>query len=132
MGQAGAALGAATGQDLAAVSGSHSLAEAVDLLAVELLGLIGTFRSHVETPPVKISLLFPGKKELTRHPDGLKMGAVILFGRVLTHRRVYHGMSMDVNIIFLFCQKNDMRNDVDIQCPRASLVAQVVKNLPAI
>ena len=24
-----------------------------------------------------------------------------------------------------------MRNDVDIQCPRASLVAQVVKNLPA-
>ena len=30
VGQAGAALGAATGQDLAAVSGSHSLAEAVD------------------------------------------------------------------------------------------------------
>ena len=42
-----AALGATTGQDLAAVGGSHSLAEAVDLLAVQLLGLIGTFRSHV-------------------------------------------------------------------------------------
>ena len=56
VGQTGAALCAATSQDLAAVGGSHSLAEAVDLLAVELLGLVGTFRSHVETPPVKISL----------------------------------------------------------------------------
>ena len=40
-------------KDLAAVGGSHSLAEAMDLLAVELLGLIGTFRCHVETPPVR-------------------------------------------------------------------------------
>ena len=54
VGKTCAALGAATGQDLAAVGGSHSLAEAVDLLAVELLGLVGTFRSHVETPPVII------------------------------------------------------------------------------
>ena len=52
--QAGTALGAAASQDLAAVGGSHSLAEAMDLLAVELLGLIGTFRCHVETPPVRI------------------------------------------------------------------------------
>ena len=51
--QAGTALGAAAGEDLAAVSGRHSLAEAVDLLAMELLGLIGTFRCHVETPPVR-------------------------------------------------------------------------------
>ena len=51
--QAGTALGAAASQDLTAVGGSHSLAEAVDLLAVELLGLIGTFRCHVETPPVR-------------------------------------------------------------------------------
>ena len=51
--QAGTALGAAASQDLAAVGGSHSLAEAVDLLAMELLGLIGTFRCHVETPPVR-------------------------------------------------------------------------------
>ena len=51
--QAGTALGAAASQDLAAVGGSHSLAEAMDLLAVELLGLIGTFRCHVETPPVR-------------------------------------------------------------------------------
>ena len=57
VGKTSAALGAATGQDLAAVSGSHSLAEAVDLLAVELLGLIGTFRCHVETPPV----IIPGR-----------------------------------------------------------------------
>ena len=54
VGQTGAALGAATGQDLAAVGGSHSLAEAMNLLAVQLLGLIGTFRCHIETPPVRI------------------------------------------------------------------------------
>ena len=59
VGQAGTALGAATGQDLAAVGGSHSLAEAVDLLAVELLGLIGTFGSHAETPPVRFPVMFP-------------------------------------------------------------------------
>ena len=51
--QAGTALGAAASQDRAAGGGSHSLAEAMDLLAVELLGLIGTFRCHVETPPVR-------------------------------------------------------------------------------
>ena len=45
------ALGAAAGQDLAAVGGGHALAEAVDLLAVELLGLIGT--NHAGTPPVQ-------------------------------------------------------------------------------
>ena len=59
VGQTGAALCAATSQDLAAVGGSHSLAEAVDLLAVELLGLIGTFRCHVETPPVRIPVMLP-------------------------------------------------------------------------
>ena len=47
------ALAAATGKDLAAVSGSHSLSEAMNFLAMELLGLIGTFRCHVETPPVR-------------------------------------------------------------------------------
>ena len=56
--QAGTALGAAASQDLAAVSGRHSLAEAVDLLAMELLGLIGTFRCHVETPPVRFPSAF--------------------------------------------------------------------------
>ena len=55
VGQTRAALGAAAGQNLAAVGGSHPLAEAMDLLAVELLGLIGTFRSHFETPPVTIA-----------------------------------------------------------------------------
>ena len=52
--QAGTALGAAASQDLAAVGGSHSLAEAVDLLAVELLGLIGARSSHFVLPPEKI------------------------------------------------------------------------------
>ena len=51
-GQLGSALGTAAGENLTAVGGSHSLAEAVNLLAVELLGLIGTFRCHFETPPV--------------------------------------------------------------------------------
>ena len=72
VGQTGAALGAATGQDLAAVGGCHSLAETVDLLAVQLLGLIGTFRCHVETPPVRIAALL--RAALTRHR--LKGGAV--------------------------------------------------------
>ena len=43
MGQASAALGAATGQDLAAVGSSHSLAEAVLHLAMTLLGLVSSF-----------------------------------------------------------------------------------------
>ena len=67
VGQTGAALGAATGQDLAAVSGSHSLAEAVDLGAVQLLGLIGTFRCHVETPPVRIPVT-PGDDTYSTPP----------------------------------------------------------------
>lgn len=44
------ALVAATGKNLAAVSGSHSLSEAMNFLAMELLGLIGTLR-HLYTPP---------------------------------------------------------------------------------
>ena len=58
-GQLCSALGTTASQDLAAVGGSHSLAEAVDLLAVELLGLIGTFGSHAETPPVRFPVMFP-------------------------------------------------------------------------
>ena len=42
VGQAGAALGAAAGQNLAAVAGGHTLAEAVLLGALTLFGLIGT------------------------------------------------------------------------------------------
>ena len=51
MGQASAALGAAASQHLTAVSGGHSLAEAVLLGALTLLGLIGT--EHCMTPPFK-------------------------------------------------------------------------------
>jgi hypothetical protein len=50
MGQAGAALRAAAGQNLAAIAGGHTLAEAVLLGALALLGLIGT--NHACTPPV--------------------------------------------------------------------------------
>ena len=45
-----AALGTAAGENLAAVGGSHSLAEAMDLGAVTLSGLVGTL--HAFTPPV--------------------------------------------------------------------------------
>jgi hypothetical protein len=44
------ALVAATGKNLAAVSGSHSCSEAMHFLAMELLGLVGTLR-HLYTPP---------------------------------------------------------------------------------
>ena len=49
VGQTGAALGAAAGQNLSAVGSRHPLAEAVLLAALELLGLIGT--EHCMTPP---------------------------------------------------------------------------------
>jgi len=56
VGQASAALGAATSENLTAVAGSHSLTETVHLGALTLLGLIGT--EHSMTPPlIKINLL---------------------------------------------------------------------------
>ena len=72
IGQTGAALGAAAGEDLTAICRGHPLAEAMNLLAMQLLGLIGTFRCHVETPPVRIAALL--RAALTRHR--LKGGAV--------------------------------------------------------
>ena len=51
MGQTGTTLGTTTGQNLAAVAGGHSLAEAVLLGALALLGLIGT--EHCMTPPFR-------------------------------------------------------------------------------
>ena len=52
MGQASAALSTTAGQDLTAIGGTHSLAEAVLLGTLTLLGLIGT--EHLHTPPVLI------------------------------------------------------------------------------
>ena len=52
-GQNLAALGTTAGQNLTAVGGSHSLAEAMHLGAVTLGGLVGTL--HVFTPPVNTS-----------------------------------------------------------------------------
>ena len=49
MGQAVAALSAAAGEHLAAISGTHPLTEAVLLGALALFGLIGT--EHLHTPP---------------------------------------------------------------------------------
>ena len=66
--QAGTALGAAASQDLAAVGGCHSLAEAVLLGALELLGLVGARSSHFVLPPEKILPAAPpwGGAALTR------------------------------------------------------------------
>ena len=47
VGQTGSALRSATGEDLAAVCGGHSLAEAVLFLALTLLRLIGTKHGEV-------------------------------------------------------------------------------------
>ena len=67
VGQTGAALGAATGQDLAAVGRGHSLAETMDLLAMQLLGLIGTPRCH-NLRQLLSELRSPLEAPLTRHP----------------------------------------------------------------
>ena len=50
VGEADAALGTTAGQNLAAIAGSHALAETMDLGTMALLGLIGT--NHAGTPPV--------------------------------------------------------------------------------
>ena len=56
-GQNGSALCAAAGKNLAAVRGSHSLAETMDLCAMALSGLIGT--QHLVYTSCKIMLNSP-------------------------------------------------------------------------
>ena len=65
MGQASAALGAAAGQHLTAVSGGHSLAEAVLFLSLTLFGLISSehflhLLKFVFIPDCEISGTFSG------------------------------------------------------------------------
>ena len=64
MGQAITTASAAAGQNLAAVGGSHSLAETMLLGALKLLGLIGTRSCHSVTPPKKITGAFFAKARL--------------------------------------------------------------------
>ena len=78
VGQAGTASGAATGQDLAAVTGRHTLAEPVLLGALTLLGLIGT--NHTDTPPVS----FSGGRTLAHHNGRIAPAAV-------DNNRRFHG-----------------------------------------
>ena len=54
MGETGAAACTTAGKNLAAVGSGHSLAEAVLLGALNLLGLIGARSSHFVLPPEKI------------------------------------------------------------------------------
>ena len=53
MGETGAAACTTAGNDLAAVGSGHSLAEAMLLGALDLLGLIGARSSHFVLPPEK-------------------------------------------------------------------------------
>jgi hypothetical protein len=53
VGETGAAACTTTGKNLAAVGSGHSLAEAVLLGALDLLGLIGARSSHFVLPPEK-------------------------------------------------------------------------------
>ena len=55
MGQASAALGAAAGQNLTAVAGGHSLAEAVLLGALTLLRLERSLHNFVHLPVLKFT-----------------------------------------------------------------------------
>ena len=84
VGQTGAALGAAAGEDLTAIGRRHSLAEAVNLGAMQLLGLIGTFRCHVETPPVRIPVAIVGDTYST--PAVIQRGAVNEFSGATSRR----------------------------------------------
>ena len=69
------ALRSAAGQDLAAVRGRHSLAEAMLFLALALLGLIGTehrhnsFLNHTQQHPVRDTVV---GNEIPPKSDGIE------------------------------------------------------------
>ena len=67
MGQASAALGAAAGQNLTAVAGGHSLAEAVLLGALTLLRLERSLHNFVHLPVLKFT-------DGHRHRSGARRG----------------------------------------------------------
>ena len=55
------------GENLAAIGGGHSLAEAVNLLVLALLGLVGTFHFFLHSFRVIILNIRPcGQKQLTK------------------------------------------------------------------
>ena len=60
MGQSGSALGASAGQDLAAVSGSHSLSEPMDFASLSLFGLIGS--EHRSFPSFRVLAAAPARE----------------------------------------------------------------------
>ena len=80
-GQTSTTPGTATSQNLAAVGSSHSLAEAVHLGALALLGLIGT--EHCRTPPLhrksgggnRAATLTRRRAEKASAPQLIKSGA---------------------------------------------------------
>ncbi len=82
MGETGAAACTTTGKNLAAVGSGHSLAEAVLLGALDLLGLIGARSSHFVLPPEKFYRQRPsgrctystagGEKIFLREPQLIK------------------------------------------------------------
>jgi len=99
VGQADTALRAAAGQDLTAVGIGHSLAEAVHLGALTLLGLIGT--EHCMTPPLQINpAQAKNASALTRRrTDGNVPPAVDNSGAALEQRIFYY------TVFLFFCQQ---------------------------
>ena len=82
--QTSAALGAAAGQNLAAILGGHTAAKTVDLGVMTLVGLIGT--NHVLTPPKKgeIGKLVPSATGESNSP------AVSVWGLRHPRRRTWY------------------------------------------
>ena len=100
MSQAGAASCAAASQDLTAISGCPSLAEAVFLGALKLLGLIGTRSSHCVTPPKNFA---GGQRPLLLDGgENFSTAAVADLTRCVMQRREYYTKPL------FFCQLQNL------------------------
>ena len=93
------ALGAATGEDLAAVGGSHSLSEAMHLGSVTLSGLIGTNSCHGIYTSCK-NMLNSGRRYSLRRSESKKFSCP--YG---AYDKYYSRYPLDLSIFFcIFAQ----------------------------
>ena len=104
VGQTGAAACTTAGKNLAAVGSRHSLAEAVLLGALELLGLIGARSSHCQYTSCK-EYRRPKRATLTRRRVSFPTPAVDKKRRRILRRTGYYTLSvrfLSIKISFLF------------------------------